>query len=344
MPDPIISLFLGLALAGLGILFFWPRGGILGFIHKNRQMSDRILREDALKQVHKAERHSQVPTLEGLAGGLGISVNKAADLVADMQGGELLYLEGESIRLTPAGRRYALQVIRAHRLYERYLAHETGYGEDEWHDQADWYEHRLGPDASAELSARLGNPTHDPHGDPIPTAEGELVLHEGQPLPAMPLDQPLRIVHIEDEPEVVYAQLLAEGLYPGMQIRLLESTSRRVRFWADGDEHILAPIVAANLSMVPVQQETLEESQHGVPLSELRPGQAGEVVQLSPRIRGLERRRLMDLGILPGTRISADMSAPGGQPVAYRVRGALIALRREQADLIKITTSQEMSS
>lgn len=343
MSDPLLALLIGLGLLSLAVLFFWPRGGILGFIHKNRQMSDRILREDALKQVHKAERHDQVPTLDGLAGGLGISVNKAADLVADMQEGELLYLDGESIRLTPAGRRYALQVIRAHRLYERFLAHETGYGEDEWHDQADWFEHRLGPDASAELSARLGNPTHDPHGDPIPTAEGELVQHEGQPLPGMPVDQALRIIHIEDEPEVVYAQLLAEGLYPGMQVRLLESTSRRVRFWADGDEHVLAPIVAANLSVVPIQQEIMEESLPGMPLSDLRPGQTGEVVQLSPRIRGPERRRLMDLGFLPGTHISADMSAPGGQPVAYRVRGALIALRREQADLIKITMLQEVS-
>lgn len=344
MPDPLISLLIGLTLFGLAILFFWPRGGILGFINRNRQMSDRILREDALKQIHKAERHDQVPTLESLAGALQISVNKAANLVADMQEGDLLYLEKESIRLTPAGRRYALQVIRAHRLYERYLAHETGYGEDEWHDQADWYEHRLGPDASAELSARLGNPTYDPHGDPIPTAEGELVLHEGQPLPSMPLDQPLRIVHIEDEPEVVYAQLLAEGLFPGIQVRLLETSSKRVRFWADGDEHVLAPIVAANLSVVPIQQEAPQESQPGVPLSQLLPGQAGEVVQLSPRIRGPERRRLMDLGFLPGTLISADMSAPGGQPVAYRVRGALIALRREQADLIKITAPWEIPS
>lgn len=344
MPDPLIALLVGVALASVAVLFFWPRGGFLGYILKSRQMSDRVLREDALKQIHKSERHDRKSTLDGLAGALQVSVNKAADLVADMQDKDLLYLEGDSIRLSSAGHQYALQIIRAHRLYERFLAHETGYAEEEWHDQADRYEHQLGPDASAALSAKLGHPTHDPHGDPIPTAEGELVLHPGQPLTKMHLDQQLRIVHIEDEPEVVYAQLLAEGLYPGMPVSLLESTSKRVRFWANGDEHVLAPIVAANISVVPIPDEVQVESVMGVSLSSLLPGEVAEVVELSPRIRSSERRRLMDLGILPGTRITVDMSAPGGQPVAYRVRGALIALRSEQTDMIKIKKPQEITS
>jgi DtxR family Mn-dependent transcriptional regulator len=157
----------------------------------------------------------------------------------------------------------------------------------------------------------------------------------------MSLNQALQIVHLEDEPEAVYAQLLAEGIYPGMQVRLLEHSSQRVRFWAAGDEHLLAPIVAANISVVPIPQEILIEAEAGVPLSLLLPGEKGEVVDLSPRLRGPERRRLMDLGILPGTEIEATMSAPGGEPVAYRIRGALIALRREQASLIRISKMQE---
>ena len=157
----------------------------------------------------------------------------------------------------------------------------------------------------------------------------------------MPLDQPLRIVHVEDEPEAVYAQLLAEGLYPGMQVRIIEQSAQRVRFWANGDEHLLAPIIAANISVVPVPQESPEATKAGEPLSLLLPGEMGEVIELSLRLRGPERRRLMDLGILPGTQITAEMSAPGGEPVAYRVRGALIALRREQARMIKISKLQE---
>ena len=68
----------------------------------------------------------------------------------------------------------------------------------------------------------------------------------------------------------------------------------------------------------------------------LAPGDAAEVVGISRACRGPERRRFMDLGILPGTQIRAEMRSPGGDPTAYIIRGALIALRREQSDLIKV--------
>ncbi len=150
-----------------------------------------------------------------------------------------------------------------------------------------------------------------------------------------------RIVQMEDEPETVYAQLIAEGLYPGMLVRVLDKSPQRIRFWANGDEHILAPIVAANISVQPIIEEELELSTESEPLSSLKPGQQARVEGLSPRIRGAERRRMLDLGILPGTQIEAALVSPSGDPTAYRVRGALVALRKEQADLIDITRSME---
>lgn len=341
MEEPLITLLIGLVVIFGILLLFWPKGGLFGYFRRLRQMSDRILQEDALKQMHKCERHNQQPTLETLAGALQISVNRAADLVTKMQRSDLIEIKGQELQLTPQGRRYALQIIRSHRLWERYLAQETGYREGEWHDQADWLEHQTPPEETDALDIRLGRPTHDPHGDPIPTAEGELVTHGGEPLPAMPLDKTLQIVHIEDEPEAVYAQLLAEDLHLGMQVRLLESTPQRVRFWANGDEHLLAPIVAANISVVEVPVEMPAKTRQGALLSSLDAGQGGTVIELSPRMRGSERRRMMDLGILPGTEIYAEMSAPGGDPTAYRVRGALIALRSEQAEMIKIEKTTE---
>ena len=70
-------------------------------------------------------------------------------------------------------------------------------------------------------------------------------------------------------------------------------------------------------------------------LADLSDGQAGLVTELHSQ--GPERRRMMDLGIVPGTRVTAEMKSPLGDPVAYRVRGALVALRREQARLVSIT-------
>jgi DtxR family Mn-dependent transcriptional regulator len=341
MPDPLLSLLAGIFVLSILALLFWPDAGLFARMRSYRRMSARILREDALKHLHKAERHDQFASPESLAGALQININQAYDLLRDLQEQKLLELHGQSFRLTSQGRDYALHIIRAHRLWERYLAEETGFAEAKWHDLAERYEHELTPAQVEALSAQLGNPTHDPHGDPIPTASGELVLHGGQPLPSMPLNTPLRIVHMEDEPDTVYAQLVAEGLHPGMTVSILENTPQRVRFWANGDEHLLAPLLAASISVVqaPEDQPVPETASQGEPLHSLRIGQQAQVLALSPRLRGAERRRMMDLGILPGTTIRAEFTSPARDPVAYNIRGALIALRHEQADLIRITTN-----
>jgi DtxR family Mn-dependent transcriptional regulator len=116
---------------------------------------------------------------------------------------------------------------------------------------------------------------------------------------------------------------------------MVESSPERVRFWAEGDEHVLAPVVAANLAFVPVPDED-EDRGPFESLASLEPGEAGRVMRIAASCRGLQRRRLMDLGLVPGTDVRAEMKSHGGDPTAYRIRGALIALRREQADLIHV--------
>jgi DtxR family Mn-dependent transcriptional regulator len=228
-------------------------------------------------------------------------------------------------------------------LWEEYLAEHTGFEESEWHDQAEMYEHLLSAEEAKDLAQQLGNPVFDPHGDPIPDPSGQFKHHAGQPMIAMDLETPLRIVHIEDEPEAIYAQLVAEGVSPGMFARLSENSPQRVRFWIDDEEHILAPIVAANISVVPVPEQKAEQAQAGIPLNTLIPGESGQVVSLSPRLRGADRRRMMDLGILPGTTIEVEMTSPSGDPTAYKVRGALIALRKEQAQLIRVENLSQVT-
>jgi DtxR family Mn-dependent transcriptional regulator len=221
-------------------------------------------------------------------------------------------------------------------LYERYLADETGYQETDWHDRAERFEHTLTVEQTNALAARLGYPTHDPHGDPIPTADGHMVYPERTPLTAMQVDAPARIIHLEDEPEVVYAQIVAEGLAVGQVVRLLETSPQRVRFWAAGDEHVLAPVVAANIAVAPLAEVPPEAETVEATLADLEPGRTGRVTRLSYRIRGAERRRLMDLGVLPGTEITTEMSSMAGDPSAYRIRDAVIALRESQARMIYV--------
>jgi DtxR family Mn-dependent transcriptional regulator len=340
MPNPLIALLIGIGLVvcAYGLLRFYPAW------RHSRELTGRVRREDALKHIHKFEMDRQQPTVQSVAGILNLGMDSVAELLTGMERDNLLEIEQGKIQLTPRGRDLALHIIRAHRLWERYLAEETGYPEADWHSQAERHEHSLTPEQTNLLADQLGNPTHDPHGDPIPTAEGNLMVHGGQPLCSLPVDTMARIVHLEDEPEVVYAQLVAEGLYPGMTVRLLESNAQRVRFWAVGNEHVIAPIVALNISAKPLPAEIDDSSapdQQGsaekMSLGDLPLGETAQVQAIGRACRGAERRRFMDLGILPGTHVTAEMRSPGNDPTAYRIRGALIALRREQAELIVVS-------
>jgi len=245
--------------------------------------------------------------------------------------------------LTTEGRSYALRIIRIHRLWERYLADETGVSAIEWHQEAEKQEHILtGADAD-ELAAKMGDPVYDPHGDPIPTASGGLPPKKGKPLTDLAEGEFGSIIHLEDEPATIFAQLVAEGLNPGMQIRVLEKTSKRIYFIADGDEIVLAPVVAANVTIVPLAKEEITD---GPPdsLTSLNIGEAGKVTGISKACRGQQRRRLMDLGVIPGTVITAKMRSAGGDPTAYDIRGATIGLRNQQAEMIHIRRIEEMVS
>jgi len=343
MPEPLLLLIIGALLLALTTFLFYPNGGLIHFFSRINRLSSKELREDALKHLHKLERNNEGSTVEDLKGVLNIGSTKALAILTDLKNRELVIVDGGIYKLTPTGTSYALRVIRAHRLWERYLADETGHKESKWHEIADHYEHQISPEEANQIAAQLGYPTHDYHGDPIPNANGMMIEHGGQPLTSMDLGHPLRIVHLEDEPETVYAQLVAEGLHPGMEVQLTEINPQRVCFWDDGGEHVLAPFIAENISVVPISNDEQEISCSGSPLHSLNPGEKGEVLSLSPRLRGVERRRLMDLGILPGTLIKAELSSPSGEPTAYRIRGALIALRKEQSDLICITPHPENS-
>ena len=298
-------------------------------------MQRRVLVEDGLKHLFDCEYRGCTGSPESLAGALAIASGHAAELLAQLTSMGLACSGKSGPVLTDAGRADALRVIRIHRLCEQYLAEETGLEEIAWHGEADRREHLLSPEEVERLAARLGHPRYDPHGDPIPTSDGEMPPRRGQPLPTLPAGASAAIIHVEDEPGTVYAQLVAKGLGPGLRIRMLESSPQRIRFLTAGEEHLLAPIVAANLTVVPLAEEP-EAVVEAVRLSGLEPGEQATVLDILPGCRGMQRRRLLDLGFVAGTTVEAEFQGPGGDPTAYRVRGALIALRREQADLIRI--------
>jgi DtxR family transcriptional regulator, Mn-dependent transcriptional regulator len=333
--NPLQALLIAIAITGIATLFLYPRKGILAYIARSRQNTDRILIEDALKHIYDCEYRNIECTLNSIAGSLSIPGDRATRLVARLTMLGLVESLKKGIRLTSEGRSYALRVIRIHRLWERFLADQTGVRETEWHTEAEIQEHLLTPDEADSLAARIGNPLTDPHGDPIPTPAGTVVKQKGITLNALEKGTFARIIHIEDEPEAIYRQLVAQDLHTGMQVRVIDATHDRITFEADGNECVLAPLFSANILVSPINN-TAEVQENFTPLSSIAIGEEAEVVAISRKIRGQQRRRLMDLGIVPGTKISAVMKSAGNDPVAYRVRGALIALRKKQTDGIFI--------
>lgn len=328
-------------LAVLVAVVVWPRHGLAVRWREGRLLAARVRREDALKHLLKAEANRQPATIESVAGSLEIRRKPATELLQDMERRGLVSFAEGDLRLLPAGRELALHVIRTHRLWESHLAEHTGIDESEWHRRAEREEHRLSPEQTQALAASLGNPSLDPHGDVIPEPGGDLPAEPGQPLSRLAVNTPARIVHVEDEPQLLYAQLAAQGLRSGMKLCVLDRSPHRIRFWADGREHVLAPLLANNVSVAPLPgyrpSELLEEEY----LADLRPGQHARILSLTTACRGAERRRLLDLGFVPGTHVEVEMVSPGGDPVAYRIRQTTVALRRGQARLIRISTREE---
>jgi len=333
-PDPRLALLAFAGLAALLVLVWWPRIGLFWRWRRAGRGAERVLLEDGLKHLYTCEAAGHYCTTESLAGILGVSRGRAVEVVSRLEETALAGHDGKGLALTPAGRRYALRIVRTHRLYERYLADRTGVIPGEWHAAAEDAEHALSEAEVEGLASRMGHPLYDPHGDPIPTAAGELPPARGVSLPTLEVGDTARVVHIEDEPEEVFRVLHAEGLRVGSVVRVEGAEADGVRLRVEGREIQLSPGAARNLT---VERTVAAAHDPDVErLDALRPGESAEVIRLAATVQGPSRRRLLDLGVVPGTVIRADLSSASGDPVAYRIRGALIALRRVQAHEILV--------
>ena len=178
--------------------------------------------EDYAKAIYTLQEQAEGPvTTTALAERLGVTAASASGMVRRF--GEMGLAEHEpykGVELTDAGRAVALEVIRHHRLIELLLA-DLGVPWDRVHDEAEVLEHHISEELEAVIAARLGDPTHDPHGDPIPAAD--LTLDER---PTVSLDQLQpgeggRFVRVSDaDPEMLW-YLSGLGLAPGETLELL---------------------------------------------------------------------------------------------------------------------------
>ncbi len=324
-----MTVWLVLAILLIAAIFI-PRVGLLAIYKTYRTARERELVEDALKHLLDREQHGRQASPESLAGTLNLQRTRVMKLIEDMETQGLLESRGANLHLTTQGERWALHVVRAHRLWERYLTDEARMPLGKIHSESERREHSLTEAQLNDLDAALGHPTRDPHGDPIPSREGTMLKAEGMPLTAWQAEGPVRIVHLEDEPALAFEQILAAGLRLGQTIRILDRNPQRYLLTDGETEFRLAPAVAANVSVAPLPESEVAKA-NAISLAELTYDQRAEIIVLDEAVQGFTRRRFLDLGLTPGTVIYPELQNFFGDPRAYRVRGTLIALRKDQA-------------
>lgn len=333
--NPVHALIIFVSISVLIYLIFRPAKGWFWLIKNSFIFNEKTAIEDILKQLYHFENSGKDANISSLTGVLKFKDSLVIEVVKLMTINKLIYFEGDVLKLTKSGRDYSLRIVRVHRLWEKYLAEKTGIDKLEWHDRAEFMEHKLSLEETNSLASQLGNPVYDPHGDPIPTNSGKIAKVKGVALSSLAVNSIGKITHIEDEPDIIYKQIIAENIHIGSQIRVVESNTKRIVFYSEGEEFKLAPIVAANLT-VAILDPTVLDKEITLRLSSLQENETAKIVGISKESRGESRRRLLDLGFVKGTQISIDLMSPLRNPTAYLVKGTSIALRKDQASKILI--------
>ena len=177
--------------------------------------------EDYLKALFDLGEHDVKP--RALAAAVGVAPASVTGMLDKLASLKLIhYKKYHGATLTPAGRALALEILRHHRLLETYLAQALGYGWHEVHAEAERLEHAISPDFAERVDALLGRPTHDPHGDPIPQADGSVPDTPGTPLTELSPGVVARIRRITDQGSAVLAYLAERGLVPGALVTIVE--------------------------------------------------------------------------------------------------------------------------
>lgn len=191
--------------------------------------------EDYAKTIYGlAEWEGADVTASALAKNLGVSNPSVSLMIRKMADQGLVdHTPYAPVRLTEQGRQLALAMVRRHRLIETWLVREMGYAWDEVHDEAERLEHSVSEMFIERLDTRLGHPTTDPHGDPIPTQELSLSYPETTLLCQVPAEAEVRVEQVDDSVPAALRVLAEQDVPIGAQVTVIAS--------ADGDVVISGP-------------------------------------------------------------------------------------------------------
>jgi len=233
-----------------------------------------------------------------------------------------------AIQLTKTGEARARELIRAHRLWERYLVDRKGMPLESIHAEADRREHEITSQEMNSLDVELGYPAWDPHGHAIPAPGSRVPSPQGHLLSEVGTSgSRLRILSLDDEPAPLLAQLIALGLKPGAVVEVMDQESDLLRLRLDNNIIPLAIAAARHVSAIPAPALAVQ-------LGELPVGSRVRVVEIEGN--GKHQRRMLDMGFVPGAEVTVIRKAPLNDPTEYRIKDTAVALRQKDANSISV--------
>lgn len=188
--------------------------------------SESAAEQDYLKQIYLLQEDTGRATTQSLADRLGVKPPSVTAMIKrlaeDVEGPLVRHVPYRGVELTERGMAVALEMLRHHRLIELFLSELLDVPWDQVHDEAERLEHVLSDDLEERIAAKLGHPTVDPHGDPIPSREGVMPARALVRLTALESGEEGTISRIEQQDQAVLQYLASLGLVLGARVTLEE--------------------------------------------------------------------------------------------------------------------------
>jgi DtxR family Mn-dependent transcriptional regulator len=203
--------------------------------------------EDYLKAIYRLSPEGRPASTSDIAHLLELSAPSVSGMVKRLSElGLLEHIPYKGVQLTDAGRRAALRMVRRHRLIEAYLVQFLGYSWDTVHVEAERLEHAVSDTLVERMAAALGHPTVDPHGDPIPAADGSIQELPLTPLAEVPVGKTVEIRRVDEREPERLRYLASVGLVPGVVVTLLDHQpfGGPVAVEAAGERHVIGEELA----------------------------------------------------------------------------------------------------
>ncbi len=179
--------------------------------------------EDYLKAIFAITERGEAASTSVIAAALDVQPASVTGMVKRLaETGLLQHVPYRGVRLTGKGIREALRVIRRHRILETYLLQRLGYAWDDVHEEAERLEHAASEGLIDRMAAALEDPSHDPHGAPIPTSAGEIEAVDFATLADATAGDHVRIRAVDDEEPERLRTMEAQGLVPGVSLHVEE--------------------------------------------------------------------------------------------------------------------------